>query len=155
MFSKSTLIILSLALASVNAESSISTGADQTTAITHCHFHGVTFACVDGYGNEGYVEPTPTGTAPASYTACHSHGDEYFCLDEAGDEVEFVIAEHEEEDHLTTEAGSTTLAAETSGSESEEEATQTVSQISSDSGSNNVAASVFMLILCVLFPYLL
>lgn len=114
--------------------SELNSDNSQTTAITSCHFHGSTQFCIDGDGNEGSINPIPSNTedAPSSYTGCHSHGDETFCLNSAGDEFQFVA--EEELSH---------------GSNS------SISETTSDSGSNGIEAGFYILSLCVFFPYLI
>ncbi|SGZ58619.1 CIC11C00000000948 [Sungouiella intermedia] len=72
---------------------SITSVAAQTTAITSCHFHGVTQFCINGEGKEGYISPNPTATtsAPTSYTACHSHETDVFCM-AGSSEFQFIVA---------------------------------------------------------------
>lgn len=88
-----------LALSAVAGQASTSSAA-QSTAITACHFHGSAYYCMNGSGQEGYVTPAPTATesTPAQYTGCHNHGSSFYCMD-GSEEVQFMVADDEEEDH--------------------------------------------------------
>lgn len=85
----------SVSQASSTQTSSVSNSASpQALSVTDCHMHEATQFCVDGKGNEGYIVPAPSTSAPSSYTGCHSHETEVFCMD-GSLEVQFVVESQE------------------------------------------------------------
>ncbi len=59
--------------------------------------HDLEVVCINGNGEEVFVEATVTGVPSPQYTDCHAHGEEQFCVGPKGQEVLVLPEEHSDE----------------------------------------------------------